>query len=135
MAAELNSLSRFRQFIKSVCDGAGVGEGACYNLQLAADEACTNIITHGYAGMNPGSIILELKASPEFVVMTITDFGHPFEPVETPAPDIEAIMLDKPTGGFGLYIIYQTMDKVDYQTSAFGNHLILTVFLADDRPK
>jgi len=97
-----------------------------YEIQLAVDEACTNIITHGYAGMNPGSIMLEIKFDPKNIVITITDFGHPFEPVETSAPDLEAIMRDESTGGFGLFIIYQTMDNVSYRTSAFGNPLILT---------
>jgi anti-sigma regulatory factor (Ser/Thr protein kinase) len=133
LAAELSSLAQFREFIKSLCSQAGVDEQSCYDLQIASDEACTNVINHGYAGMNPGSIILELKASPEFIVMTITDFGHPFEPVEAPQPDVEAMMLEKKASGFGLYLIYQTMDRVDYRTTAFGNHLILTKIITAEK--
>lgn len=126
-AAELESLAHFRTFIHFVCGiHPGVDPQTIYEIQLAVDEACTNIITHGYAGMNPGSIMLEIKFDPKNIVITITDFGHPFEPVETSAPDLEAIMRDESTGGFGLFIIYQTMDNVSYRTSAFGNQLILT---------
>ncbi len=133
LAAELSSLAHFREFIKNLCSQAGVEEQSCYDLQIASDEACTNIINHGYAGMNPGSIILELDPSPGSIVMTITDFGHPFEPAEAPLPDVEAMMLEKKSGGFGLYLIYQTMDRVDYQTSAYGNHLILTKILTANK--
>lgn len=133
LAAELSSLAHFRDFIKSLCSQAGVDEQSCYDLQIASDEACTNIINHGYAGMNPGSIILELNPAPELIVMTITDFGHPFEPAEAPPPDVEAMMMDKQAGGFGLYLIYQTMDRVDYRTSAYGNHLVLTKILAGEK--
>lgn len=126
-AAELESLAHFRTFIQSICaTHPGVDSQTIYELQLAVDEACTNIITHGYADMNPGSIILEIKFEPKNIVITLTDFGHPFEPIETPAPDLEAVMRDEPTSGFGLFIIYQTMDEVSYRTSAFGNQLILT---------
>ncbi len=58
--------------------------------------------------------------------MLLTDFGHPFEPVETEAPDVDALLNDRPTTGFGLYFIYQTMNDVSYFTDERGNHLVLT---------
>ena len=126
LAAELESLGKLRKFIEVSCqDRPGLDEQIIYDLKLAVDEACTNIITHGYEDMNPGSIILDLEFIPAAVVMTITDFGHPFEPSEAPMPDVRAGLEDRPTGGFGLYFIYQTMDKVDYETAEDGNHLIL----------
>ncbi len=123
-SAELESLSIFRDFIDKACQQhQRVDEQICYDLKLAVDEACTNIITHGYAGMNPGSIILSLAMAPNKVVVTITDFGHPFEPSEASAPDVEAGLEDLPMGGFGLFLIYQTMDEINYETTADGNRL------------
>jgi serine/threonine-protein kinase RsbW len=124
-AAELESLPIFRDFIKSACkENAEIDEQTCYDLQLAVDEACTNVITHGYAGMNPGSIILALEIGRNQVVVNLTDFGHPFEPSEVPVPDVEAGLEDRPMGGFGLFFIYQTMDEVQYRTTEDGNCLI-----------
>jgi anti-sigma regulatory factor (Ser/Thr protein kinase) len=133
-AAELESLAAFRAFIDDVCEQAsGVDVGICYDLKLAIDEACTNIITHGYAGMNPGSIILTLEPGPQRVVMTLTDFGHAFEPSDSPAPDVEAGLEDRPMGGFGLFFIYQTMDEVSYETTDGSNRLTLIKQLNPDR--
>jgi anti-sigma regulatory factor (Ser/Thr protein kinase) len=126
LAAELESLGKLREFIEANCrNQPGLDEQIIYDLKLAVDEACTNIITHGYEGINPGSIILNLQLTPAAVVLTITDFGHPFEPSEAPMPDVQAGLDDRPTGGFGLYFIYQTMDNVDYKSTEDGNHLIL----------
>lgn len=125
-AAELRTLGVFRDFIDAACKSRGVDAQACYDLKLAMDEACTNIIQHGYAGMNPGSLMLDLDFNSQQVAVTITDFGHPFEPYEPVAPDARAVLEDRPTGGFGLFIIYNTMDKVDYQTTEEGNRLTLT---------
>ncbi len=123
-AAELESLSLFREFIEKKCmQHGGIDEQIRYDLKLAVDEACTNIITHGYAGLNPGSIILNLEMKPKEVVVTITDFGHPFEPSEARAPDVEAGLEDQPMGGFGLFFIYQTMDEINYETKEDGNCL------------
>ncbi len=123
-SAELESLSILREFIEKACkQHKRIDDHICYDLNLAVDEACTNIITHGYAGMNPGSIILSLEMGTKKAVVTITDFGHPFEPSETSAPDVEAGLEDRSMGGFGLFFIYQTMDEINYETTEDGNRL------------
>jgi anti-sigma regulatory factor (Ser/Thr protein kinase) len=125
-AAELQTLAVFRDFIDMACKQRAIDSQTCYDLKLAMDEACTNVITHGYAGMNPGSLILDLEFEPHQVTVTITDFGHPFEPYEPDAPDASAAFEDRATGGFGLFFIYHVMDHVDYRTTEEGNRLILT---------
>lgn len=124
-AAELETLPVFRKFIKETCEQhPEISEQTIHDLQLAVEEASMNIITHGYSGMNPGSIILALELFSQQVVVALTDFGHPFEPSEPPAPDIAAKMENRePVGGFGLFIIYQTMDEISYETMEDGNCL------------
>jgi serine/threonine-protein kinase RsbW len=122
-AAELEALVAFRDLIDTACDEHQIGDPIRYHLKLAVDEACTNVVTHGYAGMNPGSIMLVLEVDARQVVVTLTDFGHPFEPYEPSKPDIEASLEDGALGGFGLFFIYQTMDQVSYRTAEDGNHL------------
>lgn len=125
-AAKLDSLSHFRQFIQHAAkEHPDIDQETVYDLQLALDEAATNVITHGYAEMDPGSMILMLEIDSKRIRMTLTDFGHPFEPSNAPAPDLEAALEDRPMGGFGLYFIYQTMDEVDYVTTSDSNTLIL----------
>ena len=125
-AAELESLAVFRSFIETACQkDPRIEAETIYDLKLAVDEACTNIITHGYTNMDPGSIILSLEILPDQAIIVITDFGHPFEPADAPMPDVEAGLEDRPMGGFGLYFIYQTMDEVGYQETEDGNHLTL----------
>jgi anti-sigma regulatory factor (Ser/Thr protein kinase) len=125
-AAELQALGVFRDFVGEVCRSAGIDEDTAYQIMLAVDEAATNVITHGYAGMNPGSILLELEIQSGAMVTTLTDFGQSFEPAEPPAPDVTAALEDGPIEGFGLFLIYKTMDDVDYQVTEEGNRLILT---------
>jgi anti-sigma regulatory factor (Ser/Thr protein kinase) len=126
LCAELESLPTFRDFIDQHCRPLpAIDEAILYDLKLALDEACTNIISHGYAGMDPGSIMLELVTDRHKIILNITDFGHPFEPSEALQPDVEAALGDHLMGGFGLYFIYQTMDEVCYNSSEDGNCLTL----------
>jgi serine/threonine-protein kinase RsbW len=128
-AAELGSLSVFRQFISDCCGRHDVPDGTVFDLKLAVDEACTNIIVHGYKGMDPGSIIVSFRIESDRILVQITDFGHIFEPADAPKPDVEAALEDRPLGGMGLFLIYQTMDNIDYQSSEDGNTLTFTKFI------
>lgn len=129
-AAYLESLEDFREFIKEHCTGfPGVTDEILYDVQLAVDEACTNIITHGYSNMDPGSVILDLELDPDRLSVSLTDFGHSFEPGEAPVADVHASIEERELGGFGLFFINQSMDKVDYRVTEDGNTMILTKYL------
>lgn len=126
-AAHLEALEDFRAFIKEHCAGKDrINDEVLYDLQLAVDEACTNIMTHGYADMDPGSVILNLEIDPHQVVITITDFGHSFEPGSAPTPDIHAPIEERKESGFGIFFIQQSVDQMDYKVTEDGNKLILT---------
>ena len=128
-AAELQSLEKFRNFITSCCSEHDIPGDTVLELKLAVDEACTNVIEHGYKGMDPGSIILSFRIEPGRILVQITDFGHVFEPVVGPKPDVEAALEDRRLGGLGLFLIYQTMDNIDYSSSEEGNVLTFTKFI------
>lgn len=128
-AAELESLHIFRDFITECCARYDIPGDVVLELKLAVDEACTNVIEHGYKGMDPGSIILCFRIESERILVQITDFGHVFEPEEAPQPDVKAALEDRALGGLGLYLIYQLMDNIDYQASLEGNTLTFTKLL------
>ena len=125
-AAELESLRHFRDLIDRMCRDQNIDDEVCYDLKLAVDEACTNVVQHGYEQMNPGSIIVEVRPGDEAIEVRITDFGHPFEPSSAPVPDVDAPLEERESGGFGLFFIYQTMDTVTYHSDEQGNTLIIT---------
>jgi anti-sigma regulatory factor (Ser/Thr protein kinase) len=93
------------------------------------DEVCTNIITHGYVDMDPGSIILDLEMEPDTLTIQLTDFGRSFEPDSAPTPDVNAPIEERELGGFGLFLIRQSVDQMDYQVTEDGNTMILKKFL------
>ena len=132
LPAELDTLSAFQDFIDEVCQAAGLDDETSYDIKLAVDEACMNIIEHGYEGMNPGTIIVSIHYGAKQAVIRITDFGHPFEPTEAPEePDHQAV-LDGTSGGYGLYFIHRSVDAINYETSESGNTLTFIKQLKSD---
>jgi anti-sigma regulatory factor (Ser/Thr protein kinase) len=47
---------------------------------------------------------------------------------------VEAALEDRELGSLGLFLIYQTMDDIDYHSSLEGNTLIFTKNLSVDSP-
>jgi anti-sigma regulatory factor (Ser/Thr protein kinase) len=124
-AAELDSLSVLRQFVSDCCTGLQVPHETEFALALAVDEACTNIIKHGYKDMVPGTIDLTFRIELDRILISLTDHGQPFEPHNAPQPDLEVALIDRPLGGLGLFLIYQVMDQVEYHSDSSGNTLTL----------
>ena len=125
LVAEMETLGAFRAFVERCCRAEGVAETEIDDLKLAIDEAAMNVIMHGYEGMDPGSLMLELDIRANRVEAKITDFGHPFEPYDPGLPAPEDLLGDRKPGGFGLHFIHATMDSVNYRTDEEGNHLLL----------
>lgn len=126
-AARLENLEYFRVFVEQACRKTGGDEAACFALKLAVDEACTNIVLHGYRGQSPGEIAVAFRDEPERMVVTITDRAAPFSPEAIPAPDRAPGWEERPASGLGWHLIQRTMDAVEYRPDAAnGNRLVLS---------
>jgi len=86
-----------------------------YAVQMAVDEACSNIIEHGYGGEGKGDIWLQLHQLANGIKVIIQDQGRPFDPQAVPSPDIHAPIEERPEGGLGLFLIDQLMDEVNFE--------------------
>lgn len=120
------------EFLEQVCDfvaaaaaAAGLDSSAAAHCQLAVDEACTNIIEHGYGGEGRGDIRLTCDPSPGELVITIQDTARPFDPATIPPPNLTAPLDEVRVGGLGLFFMRQVMDAVEFRYVGGGNLLTL----------
>lgn len=93
-----------------------------YAIQLGVHEACTNVVDHAYDGVSDGKIDITFElwaeAEPPRLVVDIRDTGKSFDPDKIPNPDFGALQIR----GFGLHLVHQLMDEVDYFSKKDGNH-------------
>jgi serine/threonine-protein kinase RsbW len=125
--ARLENLARIRSFVEDTCRRAGLPASACFDLKLAVDEACTNIIAHGYANQVNGSIDLAVDGEAEEVRVTIVDHGRRFDPAAVPPPDLVSGWAERPLGGLGWHLIRQSVDEVDYGPNPGGGNRLALV--------
>ena len=123
--SQLDNLTVIRDFVNQVAGHFGLDEATVFDLQLAIDEACTNIIVHGYEGQE-GDITLSLRQQHDEIVVTIQDRAQPFDPDAVPLPLLDAPLEDRPLGGLGIYLMRQVMDEVRFDfDDAKGNELTM----------
>lgn len=116
--AQFENLDRVRTFVGDAAEECGLEPAAVYAVQLAVDEAFSNIIEHAYGGESTEKIKCECRIERTALVVQLKDCGHPFNPLEIPQPDLEADLEDREVGGLGLYFMNQLMDDV---TFTFGS--------------
>ena len=93
-------------------------------LEMVADEIFTNIMSYAYEEDADKWVALEMRLEDETVTMTFTDGGRPFDPLETPPPDITLPASERKIGGLGIHIVRTVMDDVSYLRD--GGRNILT---------
>lgn len=123
-ASTTKNLPAVLAFIEEACAAAGVAPALWFDVQLAVEEACSNIIEHAYREAE-GDFSLAFAAQDTDVIITLHDHGRPFDPQAVARPAMNRPLKKRPVGGLGLHLIYQLMDEVRFTFEASGNTLVL----------
>lgn len=125
--ATLESLARISDFISDATTRVGLDDHAAWQVQLAVDEAATNIIQHGYSPDQVGDIDLSWRVDGVQFAITLCDRGRRFNPADVPAPDISSPLEERQPGGLGIYLMGRLMDSVRFEyDQQRGNTLTMT---------
>lgn len=116
--AKFEFLDEIREFVGQIARENGFGDKDVYNIQLATDEAASNVIEHAYVGRTDGVLDLSCGMNKQGLVINLVDHGAPFDPSEVPLPDLQADLSDRKIGGLGIFLMRRLMDEVHYQSNA-----------------
>lgn len=118
-------LEQICDFVVQAATEAGLSDADASRCQLAVDEACTNIIEHGYGGENRGRIEIICEGADGEMTITIQDWARRFDPSSVPEPKLSATVEDMGIGGLGIYFMRQVMDAVEFSYENGSNKLVL----------
>ena len=128
----IENLYQVRDYIRQFCSSLAspLPDEKLDLLELAANEVAANIIRHGYADNKPGELEIRINREPTGISIQFLDQGHPFHREDVTLFNPEKDEIINKTGGFGLFIIEEIMDKVTYEQDDGGNNrteLFLTI--------
>ena len=125
-AGQYTSLAPIADFIAQAAQEAGLNSKETYAVKLAVDEACSNIIEHGYHEEDGAEIRCSYVILKNGIKITIQDWGKPFQPDEIPDPNFDVDLYDLGPRGAGLYFMKNLMDEVKFDFES-GDGNILTM--------
>jgi serine/threonine-protein kinase RsbW len=124
--SRLDSLEKISEFVAKAARTAGLGEAAVYAVQLAVDEAATNIIEHAYGRDREGDIHCDCEPFENGLKVILTDYGKPFNPEAIPDPETNVPLEDLKPRGLGLFLMRKMMDEIHFDfTEDRGNILTM----------
>ena len=124
--SDLRDLSRAREFVRTFCctlPGSPLDADRVAELELAVNEAASNVMKHAYHGRADKRIHLEAEEFPDHVVVRLHHLGDPFDPSAVPPPSFDGSR----ESGFGVYLITKSVDDVCYYRDERGGNCIALV--------
>ena len=111
------TLHVIRQDVRNVLFEMGLSPNQVDPLVLAINEACTNVIEHGYGQQSSGDIIVEAFLNNNEITFQITDFAKSTQstPVEL------SHFKDASSNGLGLHFMQQLMDHIEFTKNTHDN--------------
>jgi len=123
-AAKFDYLDDIREFVGAIARDGGFSDKDVYNIQLATDEAASNIIEHAYEKITDGVLELSCGVRDDRITIVLTDHGESFDPSEIPLPDLKADLSDRKIGGLGIFLMRKLMDEVHYEAKANKSNVL-----------
>lgn len=109
-------LGEMRARVRDACQRAGCGEECTEQLVLAVNEACMNIIQHGYRYTAGELFRIVLLAGNGVVIVRLLDNGQPVANSDLRPRELE----DLRPGGLGVRFMQEAMDTVQYLPAPAG---------------
>lgn len=109
------NLAEIGEFVVEASRGSGLSEKDIYSVQLAVDEACTNIIEHGYGGEGKGIIectCIQIEGGIEII---LRDEAEHFDPTTLPEVNVGVPLEQLELRGAGVFLMKKVMDEITFE--------------------
>ncbi len=128
-AARFDNLARICEFVTTVSREAGFDEADTHSVELATNEACSNIIEYAYSDVAEGRIECSIETDEKGIAIILRDWGRPFDASEVTEQDFDVPLEELGPRGAGLRLMRGAVDEVVFEPlPGEGNRLTIRKF-------
>lgn len=123
-------------FIRATAATCGFSDLALNDIEVAAEEALTNVIKHAFEGHSDETFKVSVRFSETDFFITIYEKGMPFSPERVAEYDPNKLENTLETDGLGVYLMKKMMDEVVFENlGRDGKSLTLVKYIKNDQKK
>ncbi len=126
--AQMSYLIQIRDFIEHIGKKYRYHDKLINSFKLVVDEACTNIIRHGYRDIKNGEITIKAIIRRLSLTIVIVDHGRAYDPRQANTPDLAKYVDIGKKGGLGILMMRKLMDDLQYSVTENGNEFRLSKY-------
>ena len=122
-SAEIILLRPLDLFVRNLVQqlpGFSNAEDVVDNVELAFNEAFTNVSIHAYKSNDKGPIRIEIFVRQNHLEIRLEDHGESFDPDAIAEPDFQNLG----EGGLGIWLMRHFMDDWIYKSEAGGKNIL-----------
>ena len=123
---DIGQINKLAGFLESLAEVENIDPGAMTMVNLALEEAVTNVIMYAYPEGTEGFVDISAKVTGNVLEFKVTDSGKAFDPTKRPEVDISAEAQDREIGGLGIHLVRNIMDTLRYERVNGNNILSMT---------
>ena len=130
-----STLYRFRRYLSTI-NALSIPETVANEVRLSLEELGRNAIEWGNGEDDAKSVTFSCRILPSKIILSITDEGDGFKPVNVPDPSADPLAHiesrqkeGKRLGGYGIHLVKNIMDKVTWNER--GNKVIAIKYLSN----
>jgi len=121
---DIQQIPQLAEFVEAVADVAKLDVALTMSINLALEEAVSNVIMYAYPTGSDGLVDIEAIIRKDSLQFIVSDNGKPFDPTAAPEADISLDVADRPIGGLGIFLVRNIMDEVTYTRSDDGKNIL-----------
>lgn len=123
LTSDFAEVNRLNQWLDEAFAEAGVAATVADDLKLCLNEAVGNVMLYGFADVADPEIAVEISVDAQSASAIVSDNGKPFDPLQLSPREKLSDLEHDAVGGFGVQLIRQTADSVDYARTDGHNRL------------
>lgn len=124
--ATIENLDKIVDFVDAKLDSFDCPIKSKIEIDIALDEIFSNIVHYAYEDkVGKATIRIGQSEDKKEIIIQFIDSGVPYNPLLKEDPDVNLSAEERKVGGLGIYIVKQSMDKVEYEHK--NNQNILTI--------
>jgi len=125
---KLTYLDNYTKFLEEFARQYNLSEKTLVKLNIALDEIYSNICNYSNASkLKIGCRLISKSYEGRKIILRFQDNGIQYNPLKHPDPDMEELMEKDVVGGWGIYLVKQQMDNVEYEYRYVDGINVLTL--------